>query len=644
MKHVLIGGCLTALLSLQVTAASAENTQLLWGDTHLHTSYSTDAFMAGNRSADPDTAYRVAKGEPIIHPFNRSRVQLIRPLDFLVVADHAEFFGILNSIYGNNPDQTNSPFWERWRSAFYLNRLRAAIEDPEAAVAVFRKRLASPEKAKSTDNTASNDAKMTKKAKPGFVGFISTDAATAITSAMWEDSVSAAEKHNEPGKFSALIGWEWSQARNSASLHRVVLSTMDGPTAAGIDPIGAHEAPYPEDLWAGLEKLTNQTGAQFLAIPHNSNLSKGYMFANTTLRGEEITAQYATTRAEWEPLVEATQTKGDSETHPNLSPDDEFANFERFDFYNRHSPNRLGYKAGKGDFIRPALKRGLEIEQRVGVNPYKFGMVGSTDSHTSISSAEETNFWGKMAVDSIPENKRDKVDPDTGYISGKDNVNGWTMSASGRAAVWATENTRQSIFDAMKRKETYATTGPRMSVRLFGGWEFDPSVVDAQNIAEIGYASGVPMGGDLTAAPEGGAPQFLVRAVKDPLDGNLDRVQIIKGWLDENNVSQEKIFDIVWSDGRTFGADGKLPAVGNTVNLKTGAVENSIGAPELTTLWSDPEFDPNQRAFYYVRVLQIPTIRHSQLDATALGMQAPPYEGPPTIQERAYSSPIWYTP
>ena len=644
MKHILIGGCLTALLSLQIAPARAQGTQLLWGDTHLHSSYSTDAFMAGNRSADPDTAYRLAKGEPIIHPFNRSRVQLTRPLDFLVVADHAEFFGILNSIYGNNPDQTDSPFWKRWRSAFYLNRLRAKLADPKEATAIFRKRLASPVKAKPGGEDSSFGPTMTKKAKPGFVGLISEDASTAITSAMWADSVMAAEKHNNPGTFSAIIGWEWSQARNSASLHRVVLSTIDGPTAATIDPIGAHDAPYPTDLWAGLERLEAETGAQFMAIPHNSNLSKGYMFSDKTLRQEEITAAYATTRAEWEPLTEATQTKGDSETHPDLAPDDEFADFERFDFYNRHSPNRLGYKAGKGDFVRSALKRGLEIEQRVGVNPYKFGLIGSTDSHTSISSAEETNFWGKLAVDSIPENKRDEVDPDTGYISGKDNVNGWTMSASGRAAVWATENTRQSIFDAMKRKETYATTGPRMSVRLFGGWDFDESVLNTNDIAKVGYASGVPMGGDLTAAPEGSAPQFLVRAVKDPLNANLDRVQIIKGWLDADGASQEKIFDIVWSDNRIAGPDGKLPAVGNTVDLKTGKVENSIGAPELTTLWRDPEFDPAQRAFYYVRVLQIPTIRHSQLDAIALGMTETPYEGPATLQERAYSSPIWYTP
>ena len=644
MKHILLGGCLTALLTVQAASVGAQDTQLLWGDTHLHSSYSTDAFMAGNRSADPDTAYRLAKGEPVVHPFTRTRVQLTRPLDFLVVADHAESLGVLKSIYANNPDQSELYFWQRWRSAFYLNRFRAMIENPAEGTAAFLKRLP-PVEVQPGDKVDPIEFGSAEKANLGFSTIISQNANDVVTSIMWEDSVTSAERHNNPGTFSAIIGWEWTQTNNGANLHRVVLSTLDGPTAATIDPVGSDDASHPEDLWAGLAKLETKTGAQFMSIPHNSNISKGFMFGETTIRGEEITAQYATTRAEWEPLTEATQFKGDSETHPDLSPEDEFADFERFEFYLQRAPNNLGYKAGKGDFVRSALKRGLEIEQRIGVNPYKFGLIGSTDAHTSIASAEEPNFWGKVALDSIPENKRTlSVDDGNNYISGKDNFNGWTMSASGMAAVWATENTRQSIFDAMKRKETYATTGPRMSVRLFGGWNFDDGALNANNIAEIGYASGVPMGGDLTAAPEGAAPQFLVRAVKDPLNANLDRVQIIKGWVDTSGVAQEKIYDIAWSDDRVVGADGKLPAVGNTVDIKSGLVENTIGAPELTTVWSDPEFDASQRAFYYVRVLQIPTIRHSQLDAIALDMKETPYEGPATIQERAYSSPIWYTP
>jgi len=639
MKSFLAGLLLTT--ASFSTAALAAETQLFWGDTHLHTSYSADAFMMGNRDADPDTAYRVAKGEPVIHPFNRTRVQLRRPLDFLVVADHAEGMGVLGQIYAEDPDLSDSWFWQRWISAFFLNRLRSAMENPEDAVANFTSRM--PEGNIEPGGTVDPVAAGASEGRIGPISRIIPRATLqAISANTWQKSVAAAEAHYEPGVFTPIIGWEWTQAASGVSLHRVVMSTLDGTTAAGIDPVGKDNAPYPEDLWAELDTLTQTTGARFLSIPHNSNRSRGYMFGERTIRGEDINADFARTRMEWEPVMEVTQFKGDSETHPTLSPDDEFADFERFEFNVQRPPQSRDYVASVGDYARSALLRGLEIEERVGVNPFQFGMVGSTDSHTGIPSTEEPNFWGKVAVDSIPENKRRETD-ENGFISGIDNFNGWNMSAQGLAAVWATENTRDGIFDAFTRKEVYATTGPRMALRMFGGWNYDAGAADAADLADIGYAGGVPMGGDLSNAPDDRDFQLLIRATKDPMGANLDRVQVIKGWLDSEGTTHEQVFDVAWSDNRTPDADGKLPAVGNTVDISSGAYTNDIGSPELSTVWTDPGFDAAQSAFYYVRVLQIPTIRHSQLAAIALSIETP-YEGPATIQERAYSSPIWYKP
>ncbi len=640
-KNSVLMGLLLATTSFS-TAALAAETQLFWGDTHLHSSYSTDAFMAGNRDADPDTAYRLAKGEPVIHPFNRTRVQLARPLDFLVVADHAESLGVIGELYRGDPEMPDAWFWERWKTSFFLGRLRDMMEDPVEGTARFLERLPEPA-VKPGDTVDPITAGEGSALGLGSGGLIPADLARSMSADMWSKSVAAADAHYEPGVFTPIIGWEWTQTTNGVNLHRVVMSTLSGTQAANMDPVGSDEAPYPEDLWAGLATLTEETGARFLAIPHNSNISKGYMFGATQVNTNEITATYARTRAEWEPVAEVTQIKGDSETHPDLSPDDEFADFERFEFYLQRAPQGPSYQANIGDFIRPALRRGLEIEARVGVNPYQFGLIGSTDAHTSIASAEEPNFWGKLATDSIPENKRGKGFLNPEFTTGVDTINGWNMSAQGLAAVWATENTREGIFDAFTRKEVYATTGPRMALRVFGGWNYDAAAANAADLADVGYAGGVPMGGDLTNAPEGQGFQLLIRATKDPMGANLDRVQVIKGWLDSEGTSHEQVFDVAWSDNRSPDADGKLPAVGNTVDISSGAYTNDIGSAELSTVWSDPAFDAAQSAFYYVRVLQIPTIRHSQLDAIALGMDTP-YEGPATIQERAYSSPIWYKP
>ncbi len=645
MKHFGKTARLSALLFMTTALSSqtfAADTQLLWGDTHLHTSYSADAFMMGNRDAGPDMAYRVAKGEPVIHPYNRVRVQLSRPLDFLVVADHAEGLGVLSQIYEEDPDMSGSWFWQRWISAFFLDRFRSTIEDPASGMEKFVARMPAPEIAAgdTTDPVLGTPSK-------GLIGllsrFIPPENIEAISASMWQRSVAAAEAHYEPGVFTPMIGWEWTQGSKGVSLHRVVMSTLNGADAENIDPVGINEAPYPEDLWAGLDALTESTGARFLSIPHNSNRSKGYMFADRTLRGEDITADYARTRMEWEPVMEVTQFKGDSETHPLLSPDDEFADFERFGFNVQRPPQARDYVPTEGDYARTALMRGLEIDGRIGVNPFQFGMIGSTDSHTSIASAEEPNFWGKIAVDSIPENKRRAPDAD-GYVSGIDNFNGWNMSASGLAAVWATENTRDAIFEAFTRKEVYATTGPRIALRVFAGWSFEAAAADADNLAEIGYAGGVPMGGDLSAGPEtNGAVQLLIRATRDPMGANLDRVQVIKGWLDANGETHERVFDVVWSDNRLADSDGKLPPVGNSVDLSTGHFSNDIGAAELSTLWSDPDFAADQKAFYYVRVLEIPRPRWTAYDAAYFDLDLPD-DVPMVIQDRAYTSSIWYTP
>jgi hypothetical protein len=631
----------TALLHIS-GAGAQEQTQLLWGDTHLHTSYSVDAYMAGNRSADPDVAYRYAKGEPVVHPYNRTRVQILEPLDFLAVSDHAEYLGIIPAVMSGNFEQPEAGFFEEIKSWAMLKVLAYMIEDPLDGTKRFTSLLPEPEiQSGDTQDPIAAAKEAGTDGGLGSLGLINEDAAKRISASQWAKSMQIADRHNEPGNFTALVGWEWSQTASGANLHRIVVSDMDGTAAAGIDPIGSDDAPYPEDLWNSLEAMSKETQADFVSIPHNANLSKGYMFSKTTLKGQPISAEYARKRVKWEPLVEATQIKGDSETHPGLAPDDEFADFEQFDFYLQAFPQAQGYKIQKGDTVRSALKNGLELENAIGVNPFKMGMIGSTDAHTGVASAEEPNFWGKVATDSTPETKR-RDDPD-GYADGRQSFNGWNMSASGLAALWSEDNSRQSIVAAMKRRETYATTGPRIQVRLFAGWEFSPEDAESADMASIGYAGGVPMGGELSDAPVGAAPHFLIRASRGPIDHNLDRIQIIKGWTDASGQAQEKIFNVAWSGNRQLTHKGKLPAVGNTANIRTGKTVNTIGEAELATVWIDPEFNPAQDAFYYARVLQIPTVRHSQLDAIAMGSDTP-YEGPATIQERAYTSPVWYTP
>ncbi len=615
-------------LGLTPSLMAQEPRQLLFGDTHLHTSYSFDAYLNKNQTADPDTAYRWAKGLPVIHPYNRARVQIETPLDFLVVSDHAELMGVIRAINLGTAELEDQGWWGNLKAWFAVTMLNRAIAGGEGS-SIFKTLLPKPAQVPGGDPVADPSNKLP----------TSTFGDTLPTeTTAWHDIVDAAEQHNFPGEFTTFIGWEWSSIPTGANLHRIVFTPDGGDKAKQFVPYGSDQSQYPEDLWQWLEDTSERTGARFVAMPHNSNIFKGYMYAETTLKGEPITAEYARRRMQWEPVSEVSQIKGDSETHPKFSPDDEFADFETYTHYIQQTPTE--YKPTAADYARPALLTGLALEQTTGVNPYQFGMIGSTDAHSGLSSAEEDNFWGKFARDSTPETKRR-----AGSI-GKGGATGWSMSASGLAAVWARENTREEIFAAFQRKEVYATTGPRLQVQVFAAWNFDDQVLAAADFAAQGYEQGVPMGGMLSAATQtsaGQGPQLMIRAQKDPNDANLDRIQVIKGWVDSAGQQHERIFNVAWSGERELDGQGKLPSVGNTVDLSTAAYNNSIGAEQLSALWTDTEFDPAQRAFYYLRVLQIPTPRHSLYDAVALQSEVPE-EGPATLQERAYTSPIWYTP
>jgi hypothetical protein len=584
-------------------AGEVRRTNLYWGDTHLHTSYSPDAFLMQNRSADPDTAYRYAKGYPVIHPFHRARIQIGTPLDFLVVSDHGEYMGVVPKILQGDPLVANTEAGKRFRK----------LADEGKELEAFAELIAQV-------NAGTPD--------PDFIS-------PEINRTVWGEIMDAAERHNEPGKFTTFLGWEWSSTPGGANLHRVIFIREGKEKGKEFIPYTSLDSSKPEQLWKWLKTTSEKTGTTFIAIPHNSNISKGLMFPLMDSEGNPISKQYAEDRMRWEPVVEMTQIKGDSETHPSITPTDEFADYETYEHIIAVGEHVEKPKADEGDYARSALKRGLTIEAKTGANPYKFGMIGSTDSHTAMASAEEDNFHGKMAQDSTPEMKSKDIIP---------GANGFDMSAAGLVAVWAEENTRESLFDAFRRKEVYATTGPRIQVRLFGGWDYTPEDAEAADPAETGYRKGVPMGGELGRAPKGKAPSFLISAIKDPNHANLDRVQVIKGWVDKEGMPQEKIYDVALSDGRNVSEDGSVKPVGNTVNLKTATWTDTIGDAQLATVWTDPDFDPAVSAFYYVRVLQIPTPRHSLYDAIALGIDPKETGHPATIQERAYTSPIWYSP
>ena len=589
----------------------------LWGDSHLHTSLSMDAGLFGNR-LPPTEAYRFARGEEVVSSSGQP-LRLSRPLDWLVVADHSDGMGLVGDIASGKPELLAYEQSARW--------IKGMKEGGEAGVAAALDLI----------TTFSND-----KMDPAMLALYMPGSKPYKN--LWEKVVEDAETFNEPGRFTALIGFEWTSLIKGNNMHRVVIM-RDGPVRARqVVPFtmtAPQGSPDPRDLWKYMTAYEKKTDGEILAIAHNGNLSNGIMFPlEAQWNGKKLDKTYVNERSKWEPLYEATQIKGDGEAHPFLSPDDEFADYETWAIGNLDVSVAKTNDMLAGEYAREALKRGLSIESKLGTNPYKFGMIGATDSHTSLATAEEDNFFGKHTG----------YEPKPGRMTHPfmENENGtimgWQMVASGLAAVWATENTRESIFDAMQRKEVYATTGPRMSVRMFGGWDFTEQDLNSRMPAVVGYTKGSPMGGDLRVMPKDAkAPSFMVYALRDPVGANLDRIQIVKGWLDNKGNTQEKVYDVVWSGDRSADANGKLPAVGNTVDVANANWTNSIGASELATVWSDPSFDPAQKAFYYTRVIEIPTPRWSTYDAFRFGIELP--EGAPTsTQERAYSSPIWYNP
>ena len=583
-------------------------TKVYFGDTHLHTALSVDAGTFGNRLG-LEEAYRFTRGEEVTSS-GGFKAKLGRPLDFVVIADHSDAMGFFQMLQKGDPMMMAKEEGRRWN--------KAIGEGGEAAVGAALEMITMFSQGKLP--WATNDPELMKP--------------------VWQNIVEAAENYNDPGKFTAFIGYEWTSLVKGNNLHRVVIYRDGGDKAEQTLPYTLADSPDAEDLWKALAAYEEKTGGQLLAIPHNGNLSNGLMFDTVTLDGGKITKDYAERRQRWEPLYESTQIKGDGEAHPFLSPDDEFADYESWDLGNLDMSQAKKDSMLAGEYARSGLMRGLEFEEKLGVNPYKFGQIGSTDSHTSMPAVEEDNFFGKHSgVEPSPERATHVT---LGGEMGK--IYGWQMASSGYAAVWATENTRKALWDAMKRRETYATTGSRMTVRFFGGWEFTEADAQTRLPAAAGYAKGVPMGGDLRKAPAGKSPTFLVAAMKDAMGGNLDRLQVVKGWIGPDGKAQEKVYDVAVSDDREIGADGRCKkAVGNTVDIEEATWTNTIGDPELITVWTDPDFNPKQRAFYYVRVIEIPTPRWTAYEAKRFGVTMP--EGcTMTTRERAYTAPIWYTP
>ncbi len=578
-----------------------------WGDTHLHSYLSADAYSFG-ATITPDQAYSFAKGE-ITRADGGADVRIRRPLDFLMVADHANNLGVLPALVAGDP------------------RILSAEGASEMAERLAARPSVLELLASATRDEYDAGSKVIGAAKA--VAFLDYGIDESFKRDMWQGVVEVAERHNDPGTFTTFAGYEYTPT----PLHRNVLFSGGPADTLKTLPFSSRDSQNPEDLWAHLTRYKEMTGSDVIAIPHNSNLSRGGMFRRVTIQGQRISRDYARIRSDIEPIIEVTQIKGDSESHPLISPNDEFSDHEPYRYSKitaDKESSRTPEDLARASYARSALQTGLDIEANVGVNPYKFGMIGSTDAHTGIASVDEDNFWGKLGG----------AEPSR-YRTTEQSY--W--SSSGYAAVWATENTREAIFSAMKRREVYATTGPRITLRFFAGWDYAESDAQRPNIAEVGYRLGVPMGGDLTRSKEtkDKAPTFLIRATRDPDGANLDRVQIVKGWRDGNGKLQEKVYDVAWSGHRKIDSNGVLPSVGSTVNLPDASYRNTIGSPELSVTWRDPDFNETERAVYYVRVLQIPTPRWTVYDAKFYGQEVP-QDPPPVIEERAYSSPIWYTP
>lgn len=588
----------------------------LWGESHLHTGLSLDAGVFGN-TLRPADAWRFAKGGQVTSSTGLP-VKLSRPLDWMVLTDHTDLMGIAPDIQNGKPEVLANPKGREWHEGYK--------QGGEAA-------------GKAAFDLITNFAQMT---LPEELVEAYSPGADAFSN-VWEEIVEAAEEANDPGTFTAFIGFEWTSVPKGFNLHRNVILRDGANRALQVvppttqPPIGYTD---PLKLYEWLEAYQEKTGGRAFAFSHNGNLSNGWMFpTEDTYPGGKVDENYVRLRSKWEPHYEITQIKGDGEAHPVLSPEDEFADYENWDVGNLDLTELKKPEMLKGEYAREALKQGLALEAKLGINPYKFGVGGATDSHTALATAEEDNYFGKsVSVEPSPTRiEHPFIASDLGRIEG------YQLVASGYTAVWAEENTRKSIYDAIKRRETYGTTGPRIGLRFFGGWSFDDNDLRTRSPAVAGYTKGVPMGADMRPRDGDAAPSFLIAALRDPIGANLDRVQVIKGWLDKDGELHEKVYNVAWSDDRKLDDNGGLPEVGNTVDLETATWANTIGASELTAVWTDPDFDPAERAFYYTRVLEIPTPRWVLYDKVRFGIELPE-EAQQVHQERAYSSPIWYTP
>ena len=585
----------------------------LFGDTHLHTGFSMDAGVWGCRLR-PRDAYRFARGEQITASSGQP-AKLARPLDFLVVADHSDNMGFATDLLAGSSALLAEPKGREWYDLINKG------EGGKAALDMIK---------------LFSQGKFPKKLlyAPGTRPY--RDA--------WQETIDAAEEYNEPGRFTALIGYEWTSLVKGANMHRNVILRDDGDRAKQVIPFTLMPpgSANPVDLWKWMEAYEKKTGGSVLAIPHNGNLSNGIMFpVEKAFTGKKVDKSYVEQRAKWERLYEVTQTKGTGETHPSLSPNDEFADFEIWDKGNLDASQVKKKEMLEYEYARSAYKNGLQLEAKLGTNPYKFGLVGSSDSHTGLAAMEEENFFGKTTPQEPSAERMTKTFMDNKKSGVK--IMDWEVGSSGYAAVWAEDNTRTAIWDAMHRRETYATTGTRMTVRFFGGWDFTNDDANSRSPAKIGYAKGVPMGGDMRKAPDGKAPSFLVAALKDSIGANLDRIQIVKGWMDAKGKLHEKVYDVAWGGDRQPDANGKIPSVGSTVDIENATWTNTIGSGELIAVWEDPDFDTKESAFYYARVIEIPTPRWTAYDAKRFGVKPPPGTRM-TVTERAYTSPIWYTP
>ena len=578
-----------------------------FGDTHIHTVLSFDAYLMGTRRT-PDDAYEFARGAAIEHA-SGFMMQMKKPLDFLAVTDHAFYLGMMRELGDESSPYAEHPLVPTVRAADTAEGSAAAFQ---ALIDHLRSRLDDPAL---DDDLDDRD----------------------VARSAWQEIIESAERHNDPGNFTTFVGYEYTTSGPEfQNLHRNVIFRG---SKVPLQPFSRLDSLNPEDLWAWMD-ANRAEGMEAIAIPHNPNGSDGWMFAKTDWAGEPIDAGYADTRMRNEPLVENTQVKGTSDTHPLLSPNDEWADFELMELkVASDQPSRA-----PGSYVREAWLNGLAMEDRGGFNPYRFGVIGASDTHNAAGSFEEDNYWSKTGLTDIEPHMRGSVPLPTSTPGKPEYAQARSRSwgASGLAGVWAESNTRDAIFDAFRRKETFSTSGPHIKVRFFAGYDIDESLLGARDAIAQAYDKGVPMGADLPADGER-APRFLAWAARDADTVTLQRLQIIKGWI-ENGATHESVIDIACSDGGTVDpATQRCPGNGATVDLSTCSVSADKGAGELKAVWQDPSFDPAQHAFYYVRVLENPKCRWSTWDAVRAGV-APRPDMHATIQDRAWSSPIWYRP